>query len=220
MRHTIVASFVAFGAVASCARAERAAPARSSEVYAPQATSAPTALPAPAYANPAALAELLAAAPSAHREATGANGTTLVGSDTKVEPPKGRRPLATANGSPDSRAPEGEKLPRVLGRVTVSPPLSSPVLERAAREQLYWPLARACRLPNGELPPADSVTLHFDIRRDGSVLPASVVAFADNDAFRDVAACVERVFAASGFHGPIEGRGASTSVQITWPSVD
>jgi hypothetical protein len=205
--------------VAACAKSAEPDPNASSGVHELLAHSSATAMPAPKRAEPAALAELLAEVPTAQPRTTGPSGTTLVGTDTKVARPKpGNDVGARVNDSSPLEA-DGRSSP-LGGRVFVRPPLSSAVLERAAREQLYWPLSRACRLPGGELPPADSIDLSFDLRPDGSVLPSSVTATAADPRHSDAAACVERVFAASGFRGPIEGLKTSTSVRITWPSVD
>jgi hypothetical protein len=189
--------------VAACAKAPPS-DELSGDVRATIPTEGPTPIAAPRRPDPAALAELVAAAPKA---APTSSTSTLVGTDTGI-------PTTRASAGPG--ATDGLTPPRVTAR----PPLSSPALERAARAQLYWPLARACRLANGELPPKDSVVLEFEIQADGSVYPGSVAATADDERHRRVAECVERVFSASGFRGPAEGRGSHTSVRVGWPSVD
>jgi len=198
----VLALLLATPPLAGCRKAEPEA-APSVEVTAALADAAPTPTPAPRRPDPAALAELVAAAPGPPASSV---ALTLVGTDTG---------LATGTSSQSSPS-LGATPPRVVPR----PPLSSPALERAARAQLYWPLSQACRLPSGELPPADSVVLEFEIQADGSVYPGSVAASADDERYRSVAECVERVFSASGFRGPFEGRGSYTSVRIGWPSID
>lgn len=203
-------AILAAAALAACAKRDASEErARDSEVVTPPA--APTAVEqrAPHTPDPQALGELIAAAPSSRPAPTDPSGT-LVGTDTK----KSADPAASA-------APAASSEPMVsAGRMTVQPLLSSPILERAGREQIYWQLAKSCRMPNGELPPAESVTLQFTIRSDGTVFPASVRAEAKSKAYEGVADCVERVFAASGFRGPAEGRGTTPEVAVTWPSVD
>lgn len=179
------------------------------EVFLPVDASSEVAVQrAPARPDPHALAELLDAAPPPMAERGALVGPRLVGSDTGV------KVAASASAEPRVR-----ELPPAA-RVSVRVPWSSPALERASRAQLYWAFGRSCRLPDGALPPPDSIKLLFDIQPDGSVLPSSVSASADGPALGKVAECVERVFLASGFAGPIEGRGSNTTVLVTWPSVD
>jgi hypothetical protein len=195
-------------ALAACAKAE---PERTKQVEAgfqAATTSVSTALPAPRRPEAQALAELLEAAPPSS-DASMLEGSALrVGSKTDRKP-KEAAPVAKANVEPPPS-----------GRVTIRVPVSSPSLERASRAQLYWAFGRVCRLPSGELPPPDSITLQFEIHGDGSVLPSSVSASASAPELKPVAECIVRVFLASGFTGPFEGRGLHTSVHMTWPSVD
>lgn len=199
-----VLSSAALACLGACAK-KPAPELAASQVTAALPGEAPTAMPAPRHADPGVLGELLATVPSAHPADGEARARTRLGTDTGV---------AAASASPPSpnAAPRMETRPRAT--------LSSPALERAAREQLYWPLVRVCRLADGSLPPADSVTLEFDLLADGSVPPNTVTTRASEERFRGVAECVERVFASSGFRGPVEGRGTHASVRITWPSVD
>ncbi len=213
------AALLALFAAGACGRRHDSGPAGTTEVVLPVGKANPEARPTPSQVDPTALVELLALVPAEHGRVIGPKGTTLVGSDTHQK--KNGRASIPESGEPSgpnkaADQPNGS----VVGRVLVRPLLSSPLLERASREQLYWEFARSCRLPNGKLPPSDTILLHFDIRADGMVLPASVLVSAEDPALHEVAACVESVFAASGFRGPIEGRGATVSVHITWPSVD
>jgi hypothetical protein len=191
----------------SCAKADRSQ--SRSDVAATVAATSVSARPSPAEPDRQALVELLHAVPSGKPPPTRPDGGTLIGTDTDAS----ARPVASA-------APAASVEPVIrAGNLTVQQ-LSSPILERAAREQIYWQLNRDCRMKTGELPPADSVTLQFVIRSDGTVLPGSVRAEAKDKAHGPVADCVERTFQSSGFRGPTEGRNTTVEVIVTWPSVD
>ena len=164
-------------------------------------------MPVPRRANPGALAEILAHAPSSQPQATGPDGGTLVGTPTEFD-----------GGAPEPEPPKKKQLR--TGKLFVQPLLSSPAIERAAREQIYWTLHEQCRGPDGAPPPPDAITLRFTIRHDGSVDPASVSAHANDAQFVDVAECVLREFSALPFRGPAAGRDNTARVIVTWPSVD
>ncbi|MBM4358222.1 MAG: hypothetical protein FJ096_08925 [Deltaproteobacteria bacterium] len=176
---------------------------------APAPTDVPVTHPAPREPSPRALEELIEAAPRPAREPRVGGDATRAGSDTKKKEDPKRGPFTS----------DGTDVPPAVN-VMIRTPWSSPALERASRAQLYWAFGRACRKEDGDLPPSESITLEFDIHGDGSVLPSSVSATTDDPALKGVAECIERVFLASGFTGPIEGRGSSTRVRVTWPSID
>jgi hypothetical protein len=168
-------------------------------------------MPVPKRVNPAALSELLAAAPSSHPESTAPDGGTRVASDTGKAEGSAAQPSATANaGKARLRA----------GRMSLQPLLSSPAIERAAREQIYWTLGQKCKGPDGKPPAADSIVLKFTVRADGTVHPASVEASTDDPKLEATAECVLREFSALPFRGPAASRQSEARVIITWPSVD
>ncbi len=167
----------------------------------------------PEQVNPQALVELLAATPSAQLPTTGPDGGTLVGSDTRL--------AAAGDGGAPPPPPLG--MPPVgmqVGDPEVLPLLSSPAIERAARELIYWNLMKNCRGPHGELPPPDMITLVFTIRSDSSIDPASVSATAADKRYESTAECVIREFSASPFRGPAATMRSSARIIVTWPSVD
>jgi hypothetical protein len=165
-------------------------------------------LPVPTTPDRAALAELLHHVPKDAPPPTGSSGTR-VGTDSGVPGEAavvhGRR----ASDDPGVRA----------GPIELQPLLSSPAIERAAREQIYWSL-RKCTGPDGNPPPPESITLKFTIEADGSVDPASVSTEVADPALEPTAECVLTAFSASPFRGPAATRRASARVIITWPSVD
>jgi outer membrane biosynthesis protein TonB len=168
-------------------------------------------MPVPTATSPAALQELLAAVPSAHPPTTGSEGSTRVGSET------GEKPGASAAASAPGRTKRGRLK---AGEMSLQPLLSSPAIERAAREQIYWPLAQKCKGPDGKPPPPDSILLKFTIRGDGTVHPASVEASSEDPRLEATAECVLREFSALPFRGPPAGRQSDARVIMTWPSVD
>lgn len=176
--------------------------------------SAAVSAPVPNRVDEGALAQILAAAPSTHPASTLPDGGTRIGRDTGIDP-AGVMPSAAGSAAP---APDGIRLE--AGGVVVHPLISSPAVERAAREQVYWTLHQKCRGDDGEPPPPDAIILVFTILPDGSVDPASVGVSAEDDAHREIAACVRREFSAVPFRGPMAGRDSSARVIVTWPSVD
>ena len=89
--------------------------------------------------TPGALQELLAKVPKAQPAAAAS-----IGSDTG-EP-----------GSAEVVTVDGRHRTVRAGRIEVQPQLSSPAIERAAREQIYWSLRR-CTGPDGKSPPPESM---------------------------------------------------------------
>ncbi len=156
-----------------------------------------------------ALDELLARVPKKRPAATGPDGGTLVGSDTGV--------VASASATTSSGP---SKHHARMGKLSIQPLLSSPAIERAAREQIYWNLMRKCPGPDGQPPPPDTITLLFTIRGDGTVAPASVGATTSDKRYEKTAECVVREFSASPFRGPAATRWVSAKIIVTWPSVD
>ncbi len=178
-----------------------------------QATAAPLAeTQAPDQPDPQALAELIAATPSGHPPVTGPKGGTLVGTETGLE--------GDAGGPPPVTPARAMGIGMQVGVPEVMPLLSSPAIERAARELIYWNLMKKCRGPEDEAPPPDVITLVFTIRSDGSVDPTSVSASASDKRYDETAACVVREFSASPFRGPPATIRASARIIVTWPSVD
>jgi hypothetical protein len=175
------------------------------------ATQAPVAeTPVAQNPDPGALAELLSMVPSSRPPPTAADGGTLVGSDSG-------KTAGEDEPAPSVSARRG----RIKAGVPVfQPDLSSPAIERTAREQIYWKLNEKCRGADGKSLPPDSITLVFTIRTDGTVDPASVAASADDEIHEAAAECVLREFSASPFRGPSATLLTSVRVIITWPSAD
>ena len=166
---------------------------------------------APTTPDPGALDRILSKVPSARPVRTGPDGGTRVGSETGEGGDELPRP-----GNETSRPRHADVQ---AGPIEIQPQISSPSLERAAREQIYWQL-RACVDAEGKPPPPESIVLAFTIRADGSVDPASVSASAEDKALEPVAECVLREFSSLPFRGPFAARRTSSRVLITWPSVD
>jgi hypothetical protein len=163
-----------------------------------------------------ALEELLNAAPRQQLASTGPNGGTLVGTDTarpSDDDQQSTRPV-------DIPIPPPPEAKLEAGQMEIQPALSNPAIERAAREQFYWPLVQKCRGPDGEILPPETITLVFTIGPDGAVAPGTVGATASERKYDAAADCVVMEFSALPFRGPAAALGASTSVISTLPSVD
>ena len=177
------------------------------------ATEAPTAEAAvAATADPVALGEIVYAAPREKPKSTGPDGSTLVGTDTGVAKTEEEAPPAPSAAAPRSGM--------VAGAPQFQPALSTPAIERAAREQIYWALSKKCVGPDGKPPPADTIALVFTIRPDGSIDPASVAATTDDKRYEATAECVLREFSALPFRGPTATLHTTARIMVTWPSVD
>jgi hypothetical protein len=177
-------------------------------------------LPVPASADPAALAEILAAAP--HAPVLSENGeppraVPVLGSDTGVLPSK------TEAGMEASTVPVADRARGVritIGKVTNEPGVASASLERAARAQLYWPLVQRCREDGGAFLPPEVVRLSFQLDREGYVVPSTILAVPREAAFADAARCVQRELGMVGFRAPAGARGLEQGVTMDVPSVD
>ncbi len=216
MRRTILLGSVAIlvGCPASPSTSSDAGLADGAPASPALATAAPVAeTRPPEQPDPQALAELLAATPSARPPSTGPDGGTLVGTETGTTGDAGAP-------APLSLPSRGARIGMAVGEPEVLPLLSSPAIERAARELIYWNLMKKCRGPEDEEPPPDVITLMFTIRSDGSVDPASVGASATDKRYEGTAECVVREFSASPFRGPAATIRSSARIIVTWPSVD
>ncbi|MBI4703276.1 MAG: hypothetical protein HY744_19340 [Deltaproteobacteria bacterium] len=163
--------------------------------------------------DPRALPELLHAVPSAWAPPTDPDGGTRIGTDT------GEKAGAADAGAPAPEPPRREpKL--VVGQPKFQPQLSSAAIERAAREQLYWPIVQKCRGPDGQILPPEVISLSFVIRPDGAVDPSSVKASARHPRYEKAVDCVLREFAAVPFVAPRAALGSETRVVALVPSVD
>ncbi len=168
--------------------------------------------PVPASADPAALAEILAAAPSALPR-DGDVPRPLLGSDTGVP--------ADAGPAADRAAAERPRGAQItIGKVVHEPGAAGPAIERAARAQLYWPLVQRCREDAGAALPPETVHLRFLLDREGYVVPASILAVPAEPRFADAARCMARELSMVGFRGPSSVRGVEQSVTMDVPSVD
>jgi hypothetical protein len=167
--------------------------------------------------DPAALGEILAAAPKNAPQVTGPDGGTLVGTNTELveKDPKNAQVLIPAHKDPG--------LPKISikeGDLDVGVGIPSPAVERAARAQLYHSLVTRCRDQNGKLLPPDAIVLHFRIDADGYIVPPSISAIASDPNHADAAACMRRELAGSSFRAPMAARGMASMVNATVPSVD
>jgi hypothetical protein len=176
----------------------------------------PEQLPVPDEPDPGALEEIVQATPEKQPPTTGPKGTTLIGTDTEVERPERDGAEPALPPAPTGRLQAGE--PEI-------PHISNPAMERAAREQYYWPIVQKCRGPDGEILLPESIDLRFTIRHDGPVDPASVTAGATDPRYTRAAECAVREFSALGFTSPQATVGQSIRVNgdrviATLPSVD
>jgi hypothetical protein len=165
----------------------------------------------PATADPAALAELIAAAPDAVQASTGKDGGTEIGTDTglRAEPPV---------LPPDPPEPRPARVS--VGEVKVQTEMSTPAIEKMARAQLYWPLVQRCRDPAGAILPPESITLSFTIDIEGYIVPSSIVSTPSDPRHEEAAACMRRELAGAPFRAPPSARGLLTRVDALVPSMD
>lgn len=185
----------------------------SREAFSPASAGSKTLDPPPfASADPAALDDLIAAAPKLDRRSTGPDGKSVLGTDTGLP----ADPAASASAPPDrKRSPNV-----VVGAPTVQPGMPNASIERASRAQLYWSLVQRCRDPQGNILPPDSIHLHFKIDVDGFIIPSSIIADAADPRFKDAAHCMQRRLSTAVFQAPAANRGTEGSVDATVPSVD
>ena len=167
--------------------------------------------------DPEALAEIVAAAPHSDLQPTAPDGGTLIGSYTDADAgtdPQQAEPMIVTLAHPPSSGPSLELGPATTLR------LSSPAIERAAREQIYWHLVQECRGPEGEILPPDAIVLEFVIRPDGAIDPGSIHASAQRPEHAAAAECVQRRFVSLPFRAPAAAGSGQTPVRATLPSVD
>ena len=156
--------------------------------------------PSSAESEPAALLEIIAAAPADSAPAD-------------VLPGSAPRPAAA---SPKSRA----SIDLGAEPMVMEPGIASPAIERALRAGLYWDLVQRCRDAEGKLLPPDAIDLAFTVEADGSIAKATVTATARKREHDAAAECVRREVGASTFRGPLPENGMATRVATTVPSVD
>lgn len=211
----------ALALLAACERApdEKAAPGPAvttfaREAFAPRAGDAGSSEPAvPASADPAALDEILGAAPKATaRPATGADGGTAVGADNGGRDDADAGP---AGGADPKRQPRVQ-----VGKPTAEAELAGPAIEQAARAQLYWNLTQRCRGPDGRILPAEAVRVIFHLDLDGYLVPPSIVAQPKEERFAAAARCIARELSTTTFRAPPPARGRPHVISTDVPSVD
>jgi len=169
-------------------------------------------LAVPSPPNPEALSEILAHVPKTEHDSTGADGASLIGSDTKrPEDDSAAEPVAIGLG------PQAVVK---LGTAKKQPSLSSAGIERALRAGLYHELVQRCRAPDGALLPPEVIKLQFTVAADGTIAPSTIVATAASLEHRDAASCMRRALGAVSFRGPSSARGQTTDVTALVPSVD
>ena len=171
--------------------------------------------------DPAALEELLAAAPKKALPATGEDGASLVGTDTGLKP--GDREAEEAEPAPPPPKPKtaaarGGKVS--FGPLSIQGEMASASIEREARAQLYWGLVQRCRAKDGGILPPEMVTILFNIDEDGYIIGSSINATPSSPIYEDVAHCMRRELSAATFRAPVGTRGLRTTVNMTVPSVD
>ena len=169
-------------------------------------------LPVPRTADPAALDELLVAAPkSAPRAGTGVDGGTAVGTETGV---------AEDAGTQTGAAPIPIMAKVRIGKVTELGGMSFPATERAGRAQLYWGLTQRCRDRGGALLPPEVVHLTFNLDADGYLLTPTILAEPREERFAEAARCMARTLSTMTFRIPGSARGKPQFVFADVPSVD
>lgn len=163
--------------------------------------------------DPAALDELIAAAPKTARRPTGKDGGAAIGHDLELSAEAGAPVVSTTATAPGK--------PRVVvGAPTVQPTMASPAIERAARAQLYWNLVQRCRDPEGHILPPEVIRLQFRIDVDGYIIASTIVATPRAPRFADAAHCMQRELSTAAFQAPAATRGRDCSVDAAVPSVD
>ncbi len=150
--------------------------------------------------EPAALLEIIAAAPA---------------DSTSPDALPGSAPPA-----PSARSKGRASIDLGAEPMVMEPGLASPAIEQALRAGLYWELVQRCRDAEGKLLPPDAIDLAFTVEADGSIAKASVTATARKREHDAAAECVRREVGASTFRGPLPENGMATRVATTVPSVD
>jgi hypothetical protein len=163
--------------------------------------------------DPAALDDLVAAAPKLVANPTAVDGGTMIGADSGVE---------AGPASPgEARAPEATPPSHVVvGAPTVQAAMANPAIERAARAQLYWNLVQRCRDKDGKILPPDAIVMEFAIDTDGYITPASIVATATSAEHAEAAHCMRRELSTATFRAPAATWGHASKVEVKLPSVD
>jgi hypothetical protein len=180
--------------------------------------------PAAAAVDPAALDEILAAVPKGAAPTTGPDGTSVVGTDTKLKPgdrdaeEEPKEPVTTISPAPKVSPAEGGKVS--FGPLSVQGEMASATLEREARAQLYWALVQRCRDKDGSILPPDVVTILFRIDEDGYIIGSSINATPSKPIYDDAAHCMRRELSGATFRAPPGTRDLLTHVKMTVPSVD
>jgi hypothetical protein len=177
--------------------------------------------PAAAAVDPTALDEILAAVPKGAAPTTGPDGTSAVGTDTKLKPGDGdaeEEPKEPAAPAPKVSPAEEGKVS--FGPLSIQGEMASATLEREARAQLYWTLVQRCRDKDGSILPPDVVTILFRIDEDGYIIGSSINATPSKSIYDDAAHCMRRELSGATFRAPPGTRGLVTHVQMTVPSVD
>lgn len=216
-------------------RPPRGAPSQTPVWSRGSASSTPASLSPEANAGPApinsvdpeALGEFLAAAPKDLPKPTGADGASAIGTETsakegenkKDKKERGAAAAPSASASAAASAPPPQHVVSI-GSLSVQAVMSTPSIERAAREQLYWPLVQRCRDKEGRILPPDSVLILFRVDPDGYIIGSSISATPSSPELEDAAHCMRRELSAATFRAPPGARGMMTSVTMTAPSVD
>ncbi|AUX44895.1 hypothetical protein SOCE26_063650 [Sorangium cellulosum] len=165
-------------------------------------------------ADPAALAEILAAAPAAAKPPGDGPIAAKIGTSTGVAAP-------SASARPPDPGPAPAATPRVeIGLPTAQASMSTPAIEKAARAQLYWDLVQRCRGPDGKRLPPDAVRVEFNIDAEGYIVATSIIGSASDPRHDEAATCMRRELAGATFRAPPGARGQPTRVTATVPSVD
>lgn len=176
-------------------------------------------LPVAKHPERVALDEILAAAPKNLPSHTGPDGGSLVGTDTNEQAPADD-PTALSSKESTSASSSADKPASVKGGNVEMQELPAHAIERAARAQLYYPLVQRCRDAEGHILPPDAIVLRFKIDEEGSIVPSSISAVADESRHQSAANCMRRELSAASFHAPAAARGVVTHVRATIPSVD
>lgn len=172
--------------------------------------------------DPAALQELLMAAPKEMPRSTEQDGGTAVGTETGVKEQREKKKREDTEAAPSasaSAAPAASSNVQ-FGKLTIQQEMSSASIEREARAQLYWNLVQRCRDKEKNILPPDAITLIFSIDADGYIVPSSITASPSQPVYQEAAHCMRRELSSATFRVPAGGRGLLTTITMTVPSVD
>lgn len=165
--------------------------------------------------EPGVLGEIVAAVPKKTLTATDPDGGTLIGTETGVKESE----VAKNNLGSKDPAPKAKSAMVESGPMEVQA-LSPHGVERMARAQIYHSVVTRCRDSAGRILPADAIVLGFRIDEEGTIVPSSISAIANDPKHENAANCMRRELSAVAFRGLAASRGTASKFTATVPSVD